>query len=585
MNKTKIIRNTRLNLNQEEGLKNLNIDDDGTIYIGDESLPDILDSKQDELIQGDNITIVNNKISAHAPAGEQGPKGDKGDRGDDGLTPFIGSDGDWWIGTTDTNVAATGPQGPIGATGPKGDTGATGPKGDTGAKGDTGPAGPQGIQGLTGPKGDTGETGPQGPKGDKGDTGATGPKGDTGPQGIQGETGPTGATGATGPKGDKGDTGATGAQGPQGYTPYIGDNYDWWINGVDTGKTAKGVQGSAGAKGDKGDKGDTGAQGSTGPTGPQGISVTNCQVNDTNHLIQTLSSGDTIDAGLVTNGLTKLDLDDITSTAGTFDSLYVDTELSVPGAIDAQGGLTVSAGTTDLSQGDGGKIYSLEEWYIHINPEDKSEDDTLTLQSVYDTIYNFIQSKQDKMSAGNGITISDTNAINCSIYNWEGTFGNRTTMMPLGINSTATSNYTTALGCSAGATAQYSTAVGYGAKANKSNGTAIGYNAKCNSGVQSTAIGSNANAGVMYGTAVGYGATCTGQYGFAGGMNATSNMTGMVSFPNIRMVKTTDITIPTGYNAIVFKTLVEGSTPTMSLAFAGESVDDGGDPMFVLMFK
>lgn len=58
--------------------------------------------------------------------GEQGPKGDqgeKGDRGDpgpagtdgspgpagaDGKTPYIGTNGNWWIGTTDTGVSASG---------------------------------------------------------------------------------------------------------------------------------------------------------------------------------------------------------------------------------------------------------------------------------------------------------------------------------------------------------------------------------------------------------------------------------------------------------------------------------------------
>lgn len=46
-----------------------------------------------------------------------------------------------------------------------------------------GPTGPQGPTGPTGPQGPQGDTGPQGPKGD---TGPQGPKGDTGPQGPQG---------------------------------------------------------------------------------------------------------------------------------------------------------------------------------------------------------------------------------------------------------------------------------------------------------------------------------------------------------------------------------------------------------------
>ena len=38
--------------------------------------------------------------------GEKGDKGDKGDKGADGLTPFIGENGNWWIGEKDTGVKA-----------------------------------------------------------------------------------------------------------------------------------------------------------------------------------------------------------------------------------------------------------------------------------------------------------------------------------------------------------------------------------------------------------------------------------------------------------------------------------------------
>ena len=82
--------------------------------------------------------------------GIQGPAGADGINGTNGITPHIGENGNWFIGETDTEIPAQGPQGETGATGPKGDTGetgATGPKGDTGETGATGP---------TGPKGDTG---------------------------------------------------------------------------------------------------------------------------------------------------------------------------------------------------------------------------------------------------------------------------------------------------------------------------------------------------------------------------------------------------------------------------------------------
>lgn len=142
------------------------------------------------------------------PASASGPKGDKGDPGENGITPTIGSNGNWYLGDTNTGKPSRG------ATGPKGDTGAQGPKGDAGTAatitevsavtlpytseatvkmGGTAsartfrfgiPQGHTGSQGEQGPKGDKGDTGPQGPTGPKGDKGD---KGDVGPQGPQGE--------------------------------------------------------------------------------------------------------------------------------------------------------------------------------------------------------------------------------------------------------------------------------------------------------------------------------------------------------------------------------------------------------------
>ena len=86
--------------------------------------------------------------------------------------------------------------GPKGDQGPQGEPGRQGPKGLTGPQGPRGYTGAPGTPGQAGPRGDKGDPGPQGPKGE---TGATGPKGDTGPIGPQG---------IQGPKGDKGETGA-----------------------------------------------------------------------------------------------------------------------------------------------------------------------------------------------------------------------------------------------------------------------------------------------------------------------------------------------------------------------------------------
>ena len=152
----------------------------------------------------------------------EGPKGDPGAPGKDGITPSIGDNGNWYLGTNDTGKPSRGE---------KGDTGASGPQGPQGEKGDTGPAGPKGDTGDAGP---TGPEGPQGPKGDAftysdftSDQLAAlkGEKGDTGAQGPKGDTGATGATGPQGPKGDKGDTGPQGPKGDTGHTPVKGTDY------------------------------------------------------------------------------------------------------------------------------------------------------------------------------------------------------------------------------------------------------------------------------------------------------------------------------------------------------------------------
>lgn len=74
----------------------------------------------------------------------------------------------------------------------------------------------------------------------------------------------------------QGPIGQTGPQGPQGITPTIGENENWYLGNVDTGKPSRGRQGEKGEKGETGatgatgPKGDTGPKGETGPRGPQG---------------------------------------------------------------------------------------------------------------------------------------------------------------------------------------------------------------------------------------------------------------------------------------------------------------------------
>ena len=65
----------------------------------------------------------------------KGLDGEDGVDGKDGNTPFIGENGNWWIGETDTGVKAAGT---VGEKGDKGDKGDKGEKGDKGDKGDAG---------------------------------------------------------------------------------------------------------------------------------------------------------------------------------------------------------------------------------------------------------------------------------------------------------------------------------------------------------------------------------------------------------------------------------------------------------------
>ena len=114
-------------------------------YVGDEIWLNLYDLS---VLKGlDGKDGINGKDGAAGKDGTNGINGQDGRDGADGNTPFIGENGNWWIGTTDTGVKAAG------VDGEKGD------KGDIGEKGD---------------KGDKGDPGEKGDKGDKGDAGQDG---------------------------------------------------------------------------------------------------------------------------------------------------------------------------------------------------------------------------------------------------------------------------------------------------------------------------------------------------------------------------------------------------------------------------
>ena len=82
---------------------------------------------------GDEIWL--NLYDLSVLKGLDGKDGTDGATGKDGKTPFIGENGNWWIGETDTGVKAAGVDGEKGE---KGDPGEKGEKGDKGDKGDKG---------------------------------------------------------------------------------------------------------------------------------------------------------------------------------------------------------------------------------------------------------------------------------------------------------------------------------------------------------------------------------------------------------------------------------------------------------------
>jgi hypothetical protein len=251
------------------------------------------------------------------PQGIQGPEGPAGQDGKDGEQGLQGIQG------------PEGPQGPQGEIGPKGEQGEVGPAGQDG-KDFTFDMfteeqlemlrGPQGIQGEAGPAGQDGKDGKDGEQGAQGEKGDAfkfedfteeqlellrGPQGIQGEQGIQGLQGEQGPEGPQGPAGEQGQDGKDftydmfteeqlkaliGPQGPEGIQGPVGPKGDQGEQGI------QGEVGPQGPEGLKGDQGEQGPAGEAGPQGEQGISVTNVAIED-NHLIVTLSNGNTLDAG------------------------------------------------------------------------------------------------------------------------------------------------------------------------------------------------------------------------------------------------------------------------------------------------
>ena len=157
-------------------------------------------TKGGELAPAEVQRIVEDYLKANPP----GTVSD----GKDGITPTIGKNGNWYLGSTDTGKPSRGADGTPGA---------------TGAPGKDGAPGADGKDGITPTIGKNGNW----------YLGST----DTGKP-SRGAGGTPGAAGASGKDG------SPGADGKDGITPAIGENGNWYLGNTDTGKPSRGENGA-----------------------------------------------------------------------------------------------------------------------------------------------------------------------------------------------------------------------------------------------------------------------------------------------------------------------------------------------------
>ena len=203
--------------------------------------------------------------------------GDDGKPGKDGETPYIGENGNWWIGFTDTKVKAAGTDGKDGEKGEDGETPYIGENGnwwigatDTGVKA-AATDGADGKDGADGTNGVDGRT----PQLKIGDDNLWYVSYDNGQNWESLNVKATGEMGATGAQGEKGDAGADGASGQNGTNGINGKN---GVNGQD---------------------GQNGQDGKDGQDGTAGRGIDNAMIDNDGYLILTMTDGTTINAGLV----------------------------------------------------------------------------------------------------------------------------------------------------------------------------------------------------------------------------------------------------------------------------------------------
>ena len=154
-------------------------------------------TKGGEIAPAEVQRIVGDYLKANPPG--------TGADGKDGITPTIGKNGNWYLGSTDTGKPSRGADGTPGA---------------TGAPGKDGAPGADGKDGITPTIGKNGNW----------YLGST----DTGKP----------SRGAGGTPGASGKDGSPGADGKDGITPAIGENGNWYLGNTDTGKPSRGENGA-----------------------------------------------------------------------------------------------------------------------------------------------------------------------------------------------------------------------------------------------------------------------------------------------------------------------------------------------------
>lgn len=140
--------------------------------------------------------------------------------GKDGKTPYIGDNGNWWIGTVDTKIYAYGTKGKDGQ------------DGQDGKDGQDGQNGQDGLSAYEVWKKDVINGTIEWPK-DK----------------VEIFHYFEYLKGQDGKDGKNGQDGQNGQDGKDGITPHIGDNGNWWIGDYDTGVPARGQDGADGVNG------------------------------------------------------------------------------------------------------------------------------------------------------------------------------------------------------------------------------------------------------------------------------------------------------------------------------------------------